>query len=1197
MTRVSVDTGGTFTDIVAEHEGQRVHLKLPSTPHSPEQAVAEGVEALSRQWDLSPTEVLHGTTVGTNALLERRGARVVLITNEGLEDVLALRRQNRPDLYALHPELPPALVPFEDIVGIPGRLTPTGEELEALPPVESFVQANAKRLEQATAFAICLLHSYANPRHEEQLSAALTKAWPDVPQTVSHRLVPLSREFERTETSVANAFITPVIARYLQALLPALRPASVSIMSSSGGLLPVQRAVREPILTALSGPAGGVLGARAVGQRCQRHKLLSLDMGGTSTDISVLIGVPQPEDEGRVGPHHLRTPLLPIETIGAGGGSIAFVDEADALQVGPRSAGAVPGPAAYGRAGPDAHATVTDAHAVLGRLDSLLGGSFPLHREAARAAVQRLATRLHCSVEETAQGIIDITNASIARACKRATMQRGCDPRELTLVAFGGAGGLHACALADELGCKDVLFPAEPGLLSAEGILSAPRESRAITSHHLPEAQWATGPTLQRLLEDALLQAETHFNTDFTPLKPASLSSDVYLDLRYQGQTYTLPLRLSRLADTDTLHQQRAWLENAGATLGALVRDTFANQHHKRYGYALAEGHTTELVSLRAFVRRFPPPAPDTPDAPNNDQRWQGPASVPTYSATLWLPAHWEARQLPGGDILCERREEAPRQEWADNALPLALEVHRQRLASIAEEMGAALMRASFSANIKERRDFSCALFNHRGQMLAHAAHIPVHLGSQSLSVQAALDALPMTPDMSVILNDPYQGGTHLPDVTLIKPLFTGGTEAPSFFASNRAHHADVGGITPGSIPAPIDLQGAPRALTIEDEGIRLPPLVLSDEVRERFANASRTPEERRGDLRAQEAANHVAEVRLNELHQTCGEATLTRLNDALLDYTEQKMRALLCRVPDGVYTFTDYLDDGDGTGAPVPIPVTLTIADERATVDFRAAPDALPSSLNAVRAITIAAVFYVFRCLGDSTLPANEGLLRPFTILTRPGSLCDAREPAAVSAGNVETSQRMVDSLLGALRQALPGQIPAASAGTMNNVLFGGSLPKGPEGQARNFVHYETLAAGAGASTQQPGADGIHTHMTNTLNTPIEELERLFPVRIRRYQLRRCATPPHTQHRGGYGVIRTYEFLRECVVTVVSERRALRPPGIEGGAPGLPGRNTLLPKEGAARDLGGKACVQISPGDRLQIETPGGGHCGEETA
>ncbi len=1195
MTRLSVDTGGTFTDIVAEHDGQRVHLKIPSTPHSPDQAVAEGVQTLSRQWGLSPTEVLHGTTVGTNALLEGEGARVVLITNEGLEDVLALRRQNRPDLYALHPVVPATLVPFEDIVGIPGRLTPTGEELEALPPLESFLQTNAERLQQATAFAICLLHSYANPRHEEQLSAALNEAWPDTPQTVSHQLVPLSREFERSETSVANAFITPVIARYLQALLPALHPASVSIMSSSGGLLPVPRAVHEPILTALSGPAGGVLGARAVGQRSQRHQLLSLDMGGTSTDISVLIGTPQPEDEGRVGHHHLRTPLLPIETIGAGGGSIAFVDEANALQVGPRSAGAVPGPAAYGRAGPDAHATLTDAHAVLGRLDTLLGGNFPLHHDAARAAVQRLATRLNCSVEETAQGIIDITNASIARACKRATMQRGCDPRELTLVAFGGAGGLHACAIADELGCKDVLFPAEPGLLSAEGILSAPRESRAIASHHLPEAEWSTGHTLQRLLEDALRQAETQFNADFASLEPTPLSADVYLDLRYHGQTHTLPLRLSHLANTDHLPEQRAWLADAGTTLGALVREAFASQHRKRYGYALTEGPTTELVSLRAFARRVPSPAND--QAQSDDQRWEGPTSVPSYSATLWLPAHWQARRLPAGDLLCERRADAPRQELAANALPLALEVHRQRLASIAEEMGAALMRASFSANIKERRDFSCALFTHRGQMLAHAAHIPVHLGSQSLSVQAALDAIPMAPDTSVILNDPYQGGTHLPDVTLIKALFTEGDAAPTFFASNRAHHADVGGITPGSIPAPIDLQGKPRALTIEDEGIRLPPLVLNEEVRERFANASRTPEERRGDLRAQEAANHVAELRLTELHQSCGEASLARLNDALLDHTEQKMRALLRRIPKGVHTFTDHLDDGDGSGAPVPIPVILTIADQSATIDFRGAPDALPSSLNAVRAITIAAVFYVFRCLGESTLPANEGLLRPFTILTRPGSLCDAQEPAAVSAGNVETSQRMVDSLLGALRQALPGKIPAASAGTMNNVLFGGPLPPGPQGEPQNFVHYETLAAGAGASAERAGADGIHTHMTNTLNTPIEELERLFPVRIRRYQLRRCAPPPHTLHRGGYGVIRTYEFLRECVVTVVSERRELSPPGIQGGAPGLPGRNTLLPQEGPARDLGGKACVQVSPGDRLQIETPGGGHCGEEPA
>lgn len=1193
MIRLAVDTGGTFTDIVGSFDGQPLHLKLPSTPTDPGEAILAGIEEFTQTLDRPVDVVLHGTTVGTNALLERRGAKVVLVTNAGFEDLLLLGRQTRPELFALHPEVPESLVPREQVVGVAGRLGPKGEEIEPLEDLTAWGERHHSVLAGAEAFAVCLLHSYASSEQEDRVGAFLTAAFPETPLTLSSALVPLAREFERAQTTAANAFLTPVIEAYITALQARLAPASLRVMGSSGGVLPVLRVVAAPVRTALSGPAGGVRGAAAVGLRNGRCSLLSLDMGGTSTDISVLTGEPRPRDEGQVGPLTLRTPLLPIETIGSGGGSIASLDSAGGLTVGPRSAGALPGPAAYGKGGVEP--TVTDAHACLGRLKTLLGGTFPLDAEAATGSLIPLVNQLGCTPAEVATGILDVTNASIARACKRVCMERGYDPRDLTLVAFGGAGGLHACEVAEELGCRDVLFPREPGLLSAEGILHAPLEASVVSSAHLREALWEEA--LSPLINTALRSVLERFDHDFGDLPPTALHCEIHLDLRYDGQTFTLPVLLSEMAADQSPEGLSSWLKGVAA-LPATVRAHFTAAHRQHYGYTLKEDHPLMLVSLRAFCRQPAPSSPPSGEEPApKTSSWTGPTTVEAYSATLYLPEGWRATLEPGGDILCAPPPRSMEARPKTGPLPLAMEVHRQRLESIAEEMGTALMRASFSANIKERRDFSCALFDRHGEMLAHAAHIPVHVGSQPLSVAAARRAVPMAPDLTVIHNDPFDGGTHLPDVTLITPVYSDPPAPhamPLFFASNRAHHADVGGITPGSIPSPIDREGNVLPLTIEDEGIRIPPTPLTEGLRVRFATASRTPEERLGDLRAQEAANHVGARRLRELHRGTSPEQMALQNGALLDYTERSMREILRGLPDGTYHFTDYLDDGGPNNGQVPVPVFITLHGDEAIVDFRDAPDAMPSSLNAVRAITVAAVFYVFRCLGDRTLPSNAGLLRPITLLTRPGSICDAIAPAAVSAGNVETSQRLVDALFGALAQAVPERIPAASAGSMNNVLFGGSFPPGDVRGPGRFVHYETLAGGAGAGPDGAGAHGIHTHMTNTQNTPVEELERLFPVRITTYALRPRPKTPRDRFPGGRGVIRHYRFLTPCEVSVVSERRHHPPYGLLGGSPGLCGRNTLRSPDGSTVLLKGKARLLVQPGDTLCVETPGGGNFGE---
>jgi 5-oxoprolinase (ATP-hydrolysing) len=1152
--RVAVDTGGTFTDLIALWPGgRRTRVKVASTPDDPSRAILAGLAALG----LTRVPVLHhGTTVATNALLERRGARVALVTTAGFEDLLALGRQARPELYALHPVLPEPLVARGDVLGYPGRLGPAGEVLASAPP--AWLQSVEEVLRAVDAVAVCTLHGYAHPAEEAALAAALEAAHPELFVSVSHRLAPVMREFERASTAVVNAYVAPVMARYLGRLASALTTTRVAIMGSAGGLLPVEAARRQPVDTVLSGPAGGARGAWAVAERLGIRDLLAVDMGGTSTDVSVVSGELLPDDEGQLGEHPLRVPLLPIETVGAGGGSVAWVDAGGALRVGPHSAGASPGPACYGRGGD--RPTVTDAHVVLGHLNSLLGGAMPLDRDAAHRAVATLCGPLGLTGVEVASAIVATVDANMARACRRVSTGRGIDPRGLTLMAFGGATGLHACRLADELGCAAVVFPREPGLLSAEGMLSAPWAAEVSRPMNLVEADWSSA-----VLGEAVAALGAEVCAELARATAAEATVTHRALVRFRGQTHGLSVPV----DADDLRP-------------ASLRRAFEAAHHARFGHSFGPERPAELLALRCLGRASSGLTPDEPvDTTFDATLLVGPAVRSAYSSTLLVPTGWRAEPLPSGDVRCVRIGDAP------PAPSQGLEIHRQRLAAIAEEMGNVLMRAAFSANIKERRDFSCALFDADGEMLEHAAHIPVHLGSTPMSVAAARAAIRFEPGMSVLLNDPFAGGTHLPDVTLVTPVFLPGGERPMFFVANRAHHADVGGISAGSLPAPRGADGVVRALTIDDEGLRLPPVVLDEEVEARFAAASRVPDDRHGDLQAQRAANDVGVQALLALVSRGGEAAVTAWNAALLDYAERRMRRVLADLPSGEASFTDWLDD-DGHGeAPIPLPVSVRLRGDTAEFDFTAAPDQVAGPMNAVRAIAVSAVFYVLKCLAGDEIPANAGLLRPVTIRTRTGSIVDALPPAAVSAGNVETSQRLVDALFGALALLAPGRIPAASGGSMNNVLFGGRLPGVDAG---NFVHYETLGGGAGASAEAPGASGRHTHMTNTLNTPVEALERLFPVRIETYALRPAPDARPGEHAGGAGIVRAYRFLVEAEVTVLAERRRLAPWGVGGAAAGALGRHRLRRTDGSEVKLPGKVTLRVAAGETLIVETPGGG-------
>ncbi len=1181
---VAVDTGGTFTDVVGRRsDGQIKVLKVPSTPDDPGRAVLQGIAELQKVLPGVLRHVAHGTTVATNGLLEAKGSRAVFITTKGFEDLLLLRRQNRPSIYELCPTPPQALIPRDRTLGIKGRINHHGAIIEPLESIEAFIAANKNVLNSAESVAVCLLYGHVNAAHETAVGQALRASYPDKHITLASELSPLSREYERAETVAANAFIGPIMSDYLGKLALDLEPAALTVMDSSGGRLPVSEAIDSPVKTALSGPAGGVRGAWAAGCDAGFTDVLGLDIGGTSTDVSIAQGDLFPQVDGCVGHIPLRTPMLPIETVGAGGGSIASIDDGGALRVGPESAGALPGPAAYGRAGPGAAATLTDANVVLGRITHLLGGSMALDRKAAEDAVQRLADRLGAELKETARAIIAIAESTMVRACKNICMDQGVDPRKLALVAFGGAGGLHGCAVAQELGISTLIFPPDSGVLSAIGIQSSPLEYARSYARYTHSNDFDSEKFLQEV-EEKLGQACSR-----SPELHREI--EIYFDCRLEGQSHDMAIPVTQLlaGDLATIHvvDELRRIDRPGGLVDALG-EALASRHETLYGWRPQSNEAFELTSYRIHVRNHAGRVGLTSPSQTTVSH-QGPAVVSRYSATLWLPHGWTATELSNGTIVCKLTSKTSRKVDA-SASKLGLEVHRQRLTSIAEEMGAALMRSSYSANIKERRDYSCALFDGSGNLLIQAAHIPVHLGSQEMSVKAAIDNIEFSPGDTVILNDPFCGGTHLPDVTLVSPVFIDHGSKPAFFVANRAHHADIGGISPGSMPAPFTEDGSTRTLTIYDEGFRIRPTLLDDSVRASFIESSRTPHERSGDLRAQEAANHVGKERLRELAADIGSADLmAELNSQLLAYAEARMRSIIRSIPNGVHEFTDALDSDGIHDTPLNIHVKLEILDDEARVDFSKSADSCETPLNAVRAITLAATYYAFRCLAPEELPSSGGIMRPIQVITRPGSICDASYPSAVSSGNVETSQRLVDALLGALSFFKPLEIPAASCGSMNNVLIGGQVPDNP---AKSWVHYETLAGGCGGSPSASGASALHVHMTNTLNTPVEEIERLFPVQMIRYAIR----PVHDEmsmHPGGSGIERAYKFLHGTTVTLMTERRILAPYGLQGGQDGEKGVNVLVRGDGSRLELPGKISCQAQAGDTLVIKTPGGGGWG----
>jgi 5-oxoprolinase (ATP-hydrolysing) len=1192
-----VDRGGTFTDCIGLAPDGSLHVaKVLSSETSSVEAIRRVLASgggLAEGAPLPPCHAKLGTTLATNALLERRGVRTAVVANEGLGDLLAIGTQERPELFELAIHKPPPLQ--EQTLEVSAR---TGADGRTLEPLD--VERLREKLEEAReggihSLAVTLLHAHREPTLEEQV-AKLAKELGFPYVVASHEIAREIGLLARSETTAVDAYLTPLLRDHAAALSRELPGSRLRFMQSSGGLTEAGH-FRGPAAL-LSGPAGGVVGAAQVAAEAGFARAVGFDMGGTSTDVSLVTrGEVDRAFETVVGGVRVKSPMLRIHTVAAGGGSLCRFD-GFRLTVGPESAGADPGPLCYGRLGGDGlpladTLALTDVNLHLGRIlpDRF---PFPLVREPVARALAALHDALRAAghdlaPDEIAAGFVEVANASMAQAIQQVSVARGVDPRECALVGFGGAGGQHVCALARALGIRTVLLHPLAGLLSAYGIGTAPEScdrQRDAGGLRLEGEQGAAPSHTRDLL--AALEADARATLEQEGVAAAAVEVERRLDLRYVGTESALPI---------------AEPEDGG--FGA----AFAREHQQRFGY-LREGRAVEIVTARVRaisparrpmlpidagsvgletgsrrteavwfpgVGRIQAPVYDRAGLPPGSEL-QGPAIVLEDAGTIVVDPGFVGRVVDGGVLVL--RDEAGRDPSRATDLsrpdPVRLEVFGNRFMSIAEQMGAVLRNTSVSTNIKERLDYSCAVFDAEGGLVANAPHIPVHLGAMGETVRRVRELFPdLASGDVVVTNDPFEGGSHLPDVTVVSPIFVAEAEdrlGPRFFVASRGHHADIGGSTPGSMPA--------DSRCLEDEGVVLKPFRLVesghfDERRLRAALAAsrypaRNPDDNVADLEAMLAANRTGERLLAELVVEQGLGVIDVSMSQLQRAAASKVALEIGRLSDGEHRFDDALDDG------TPVCVRLVVDGERMLVDFAGTGPATAGNLNAPPAVVQAAVIYVLRALVAERIPLNGGCLAPVRIEVPAGSLLDPPAGSAVVGGNVETSQRIVDVLLGALGRA------AASQGTMNNVAFGDET----------FGYYETLGGGAGAGPAFAGASGVHTHMTNTRITDPEILESRYPVRLRRFALRH-GSGGSGRFPGGDGLVRAYEFLRPVTVSLLCERRSRAPFGLAGGGPGRPGRNSLRGRDGSERELPGHVSFRAEAGEWLIIETPGGGGYG----
>ncbi len=1092
--------------------------------------------------DFPGIEFRLATTLATNALLEGTGARTALFITEGFEDLPEIGDQRRADLFALGHFREPSL--YHAVTGVRARMDAAGGVLTPLD--EDALLTAAKALAEAgcRSAAVALLHSDVNPTHEEAAARVLRDAG-FTSISLSSRLAPVIRLLPRSQTAGVNAVLAPVMDSFVDSVRGPLRENAgrFYLMASSGGL--EEPAAFHPKDSLLSGPAGGVRGCAALAKSCGIKKALTLDMGGTSTDVARWDGGFLYQFEQHHGRSVILAPSLRIETVAAGGGSICDVT-GEGLTAGPRSAGADPGPACYGRGGP---LTLTDVNLLLGRLDPARAG-IPLDAAPAWLRLtelkEKMAARgLPVPAEDGAllRGLLDIAIDRMAGAVRSISVRDGCDPAEYTLIAFGGAGPQHACAIAAQLGMREILVARDAGLLSASGALHAPVETFAVRQMLLPLAEaWETLPRVLREVEgEALARLSSPDGTIHRRIA----------ELRLRGQNTPLAIDFT--------------------TPGALDA-AYRAEHARLYGYELPAASVIELVSLRAAAtvsQAEPEPETFPADAPV----LRGPELIQDAFSTLVIEEGWEAVQGTRGTWRLTRR--GPAGDRAPVAAAAVAELHRARFQGMVDAMGGMLKRTAVSTNVKERLDYSCALLDADGRLVMNAPHIPVHLGALGECVRRVAAVLPPAPGDVLVTNDPAYGGSHLPDVTVLCPVF-GPSGRLLGWTANRAHHAEIGGITPGSMPA--------GATCLAEEGVVIPPRHLvrggvscEGEIAALLTGGpwpTRSLGDNLADLRAQLAAARHGAQALLALCETQGEGETAARLAALTEQAREAFARRLARAGELDVSAAEHLDDG------TPLAVRLRHAGGRLTVDFTGSGAVHPGNRNATAAIVRSAVLYVLRLWTGEAIPLNEGMLEAVDLIIPEGILqpvfdADPRLSPAVVGGNVETSQRVVDTLLRAL------DLEAGSQGTMNNVIFGSAT----------FGHYETIGGGAGAGPGYHGLSAVHTHMTNTAITDPEIIERRYPVRLREFSIRR-GSGGAGRWRGGDGIVRAYEFLAPLTVSLLTEHRKERPFALHGGEPGIPGRQTLT-RGGVETVLPGTARVSVEPGDLLRMETPGGGGWG----
>lgn len=1120
------------------------------------------------------------TTRGTNALLERQGAPIALFITKGFGDLLRIGNQQRPDLFALNITEPEPL--YQNVTEVPERIAADGTILEPLQL--DTVTDEVRRLagEGIRWAAIAFMHSYINPIHEHALADHLLKnGFHHV--SISSDITPFIKILHRAETTVVDAYLAPIINDYVRRVQKPLRGGrlhSLHVMTSAGGMIQSQSFHAKNSL--LSGPAGGVVGASLAGRRSGFSRIISFDMGGTSTDVARFDNGYDYVFEHEVGGVHLVAPALAIESVAAGGGSICSFDGRE-LHVGPGSAGASPGPASYGAGGP---LTLTDVNLLLGRLD---GSRFeiPIDAGCAEKELEKMRESIESQTnekparEKLLEGFCDIANERMADAIRRISIRKGYDPKDYALVAFGGAGGQHACAVAEQLGIDTILIPQDASLLSALGLGAAAIERFAERQilQPLDKVRKTIAEWIGQLTEKAISTLEREgIAPDDIEIRRRIVS------LRFAGQDSVLHIEFDESVPLAEVFESKYkaifghWQAGRPIEVESIrvvaSSKTVSDSKEKKESIS-RNVHTDQRIrayfdgtwrSVSVFER----------SDLSRGARVSGPALIfERYTMTV-VESGWTA-EMDGVEALILRRTSADARK-AGRIQPevVRLELFTNRFRTIAVEMGETLCRTALSTNVKERLDFSCTIHDPQGELVVNAPHIAVHLGAMGLCVRKLSEALSMDPGDVVITNHPVFGGSHLPDVSVVLPVHTPDGELLGYVA-NRAHHAEIGGTRPGSM--------SPAATTLAEEGVVIPPTYLFkngearwEELYRLFSEArypSRAIEENMADIRAAVAANRSGAGALLKLAQEQGSETIRHYMNELKALAESKIRSALERIPDGSYEARELLDDGS------PLCARITITGNQAAIDFTGSADVHPRNLNATPAVVYSVVIYLLRVLVNEPLPLNEGLMRAVTLNIPPGLLNppfpdDPSRAPAVFGGNVETSQRLVDTLLGALGLA------ACSQGTMNNVLFG----------TDRYSYYETICGGTGAGPGFDGASAFHSHMTNTRITDPEIIEHRYPVLVKRFAIR-GGSGGEGKHRGGDGVIRELVFLEDMSLSVLGQHRRVGPYGLEGGESGKPAEQRVVRANGETIELDSIDGCELHPGDRLITETPGGGGYG----